>query len=443
LFIVFPGFESKAILGESDIYLDATPYNSPTSDSGSDGSSMLPSLIINNSIHCRHTTQQQIQETPDNIQLDNVLKTLRQYYSEVKTKRQLNLNLLAGFRQDNTTQQNFKEFLRPTTSSTGDSPTSNNPDSLPILNSVSENTIERDCIGSSSERDTGTLPTHSHPSSVTNLSSVAPVPILRCIDKPSTPLPSWLTFTEDYIRVSMGFYHIDTVKKHLYTLYALTVALDQCPADAILDTGDVATLHKSPRNTTPIIRPTHFGDVIHMDIVFWSSYFCGKHALWSLIHGLLQLHDLYLPCPKSLGFSPKRLIRDFDTKLIGGNAREFLNSLSIHVNAAPAYRQDKNGLAERHWQTVVTMATNWLASAELPATFWYYVVKRATEICNYFPLQSSCGKWTTPLELAHGVKPDLRVLFKPFSVAVVRRKRHGDNHLGKFDSQSLPMIAVR
>jgi hypothetical protein len=118
-------------------------------------------------------------------------------------------------------------------------------------------------------------------------------------------------------------------------------------------------------------------------------------------------------------------------------------SLSIHVNAAPAYRQDKNGLAERHWQTVVTMATNWLASAELPATFWYYVVKRATEICNYFPLQSSCGKWTTPLELAHGVKPDLRVLFKPFSVAAVRRKRHGDNHLGKFDSQSLPMIAVR
>jgi len=241
----------------------------------------------------------------------------------------------------------------------------------------------------------------------------------------------------------MGFCHIDTVKKHLNTLYALTVALDQRPADAILDTGDVATIHKSPRNTTPIIRPTHFGDVIHMDIVFWSSYFCGKHALWSLIHGLLQLHDLYLPCPKSLDFSPKRLIRDFDTKLIGGNAREFLNSLSIHVNAAPAYRQDKNGLAKRHWQTVVAMATNWLASAELPATFWYYVVKRATEICNYFPLQSSCGKWTTPLELAHGVKPDLRVLFKPFSVAAVRRKRHGDNHLGKFDSQSLPMIAVR
>jgi len=133
-----------------------------------------------------------------------------------------------------------------------------------------------------------------------------------------------------------------------------------------------------------------------------------------------------------LGFHPKRLITDFDTKLIGGKASEFLNSLSIHVNAAPAYRQDKNGLAERHWQTVVAMARNWLASAELLATFWYYAVKRATEVCNYFPTPLPCGTWTTPLELAHNIKPDLRVLFKPFSVAAVCRERHGDIQLGKF-----------
>jgi hypothetical protein len=36
--------------------------------------------------------------------------------------------------------------------------------------------------------------------------------------------------------------------------------------------------------------------------------------------------------------------------------------LKIHVNAAPAHRQDKNGLVERHWQTIVAMARNWLAS---------------------------------------------------------------------------------
>jgi len=86
-----------------------------------------------------------------------------------------------------------------------------------------------------------------------------------------------------------------------------------------------------------------------------------------------------------LGFTPRRLITDFDNKLIGGKAREFSNSLKIHLNAAPTYRQDLNGLAERHWQMLVAMAWNWLASAELPGNFWFYAVKHAVEVCNYFP----------------------------------------------------------
>jgi hypothetical protein len=55
------------------------------------------------------------------------------------------------------------------------------------------------------------------------------------------------------------------------------------------------------------------------------------------------------------------------------------------------------------------MARNWLASAELPAKFLFYAVKRAAEVCNYFPLKLDTGTWTTPFELAHRVKPDLRV----------------------------------
>jgi len=128
--------------------------------------------------------------------------------------------------------------------------------------------------------------------------------------------------------------------------------------------------------------------------------------------------------------------------LIGGKAREYLNSLLIHVNAAPAFRQDKNGLAERHWQTLVAMSRSWLASAELPSSFWFYAIKRAAEICNYFPIKFEQTSWTTPFELAHQVKPDLRVLFKLFGVAAVRRERHGDNTLGKFECQSIPMIAI-
>jgi len=106
----------------------------------------------------------------------------------------------------------------------------------------------------------------------------------------------------------------------------------------------------------------------------------------------------------------------------------------VHVNAAPANRQDKNGLVERHWQTMVSMARNWLASAELPSSFWFFAVRRAAEVCNYFPYKLEDGTYSTPFELAHRQKPDLRVLFKIFGLAAVRRERVGDSNLNKFDA---------
>jgi hypothetical protein len=91
---------------------------------------------------------------------------------------------------------------------------------------------------------------------------------------------------------------------------------------------------------------------------------------------------------------------------------------------------------------MVMMARNWLASAELPSTFWYFAVKCAAEVCNYFSYKLESGEFTTPFELAHHTKPDLRVLFKPFSLAAVCHDRVGDTALNKFEPQSLPMIAI-
>ena len=99
----------------------------------------------------------------------------------------------------------------------------------------------------------------------------------------------------------------------------------------------------------------------------------------------------------------------------------------VHVNAAP---------------TVTAMARSWLVLAKLLGKFWFLAVKRAAEICNYFPVKLDDGTWITPLELAHKVKPDLRLLFKVFGLAAVCRDHIGDSRLGKFDAQSLPMIAV-
>jgi len=52
------------------------------------------------------------------------------------------------------------------------------------------------------------------------------------------------------------------------------------------------------------------------------------------------------------------------------------------------------------------------------------------------------GSYTTPFELAHNSKPDLCNLFKLFALAAVRHEHVNSENLGKFDSQSLPMIAV-
>jgi hypothetical protein len=91
---------------------------------------------------------------------------------------------------------------------------------------------------------------------------------------------------------------------------------------------------------------------------------------------------------------------------------------------------------------MVSMARNWLVSAKFPSTFWFYAVRRAAEVCNYFPYKLEDGSYTTPFELVHKTKPDLRVLFKLFSLAAVRRERIGDDKLNKFDSQNLPMFTI-
>jgi hypothetical protein len=247
------------------------------------------------------------------------------------------------------------------------------------------------------------------------------IPIVRSVDKASSSLPSTLFMSEDFIKSCVGFHRIDTLRKHFSTPYQPSVKFDETPADAILDNGHYfATMKKKLRSTVPVQRPSHFADVMHMDIIFGPEISIGNihYGLlftdrFSRMTYLYPLHNLTSDIPKQLeaffahlGMTPRCLITDFDLKLIGGRAREYLDNLLVHVNAAPAYRQDKNGLVERHWQTMVSMARNWLASAELPSTFWYYAVHCAAEVCNYFPYKLEDGTYSTPFELVHRIKPD-------------------------------------
>jgi len=215
----------------------------------------------------------------------------------------------------------------------------------------------------------------------TNLSSKPIfIPLQQSVDKPSSFLPKNITMSEDYLHASMGFCRVDTLLQHFSDLYKPTIKLDSTLPDAILDSGHFASLEKKARNTEPVPRPLRFGDVIHMAIVFGPKIAIGNthYGLlltvpYSQMTYLYPLHNLTSDIPKQLdaffariGMVPRHVNLNFNVKLTGGKALEFLNSLLIHVNAAPALCQDKNGLAERHWQTMVSMAHNWLALAELP-----------------------------------------------------------------------------
>jgi hypothetical protein len=455
LHIIFPEFQTKAILGNDDVYLNGIPASiQDTGQIGSDKYTANRSGLtsVHGQAECRHITHHDGSATITSKKESNLLCDLRQYYNEVKTKRQLNMNVPAGFRHNTSFQRRVHDFRLENTSppelSTSDiNNTSSLPDSLD-LSSLSDIAITSPSISE--------VPVIASCDSLPNLSSTTKIPILRCVDKASTSLPNHVTCTEDFIRASVGFRRIDTLKTQLKSLYLDTVSLDSLPIDAVLDAGDFATMKKSSRNTKPVPRPSYFGEVVHMDIVFGPEVSLGNvhFALlftdrFSRMTYLYPLKNLTSDIRKQMeyffahiGFFPTRLITDFDTKLIGGKARDYLNSLLIHVNAAPSHRQDRNGLAERHWQTMTSMARNWLASAELPAKFWFFAVKRAAEVCNYFPIRLEDGTWSTPLELAHRVKPDLRFLFKMFGLAAVRRERSGNLHPNKFEAQSVPMIAV-
>jgi hypothetical protein len=309
--------------------------------------------------------------------LDTLLQKLRDYYELVKTKRQLHFEVPAGFQRSS---QHYKLYKQYHNHQFQQEPVGE-PDvgTEDFLHQITD--ISSLSIGS---HESSILDTTDESITVTNTSpSNGSSPIVRSVDKPSSSLPCTITMSEDFLRASMGFRRVDTIKRNLSNLYCDTIKLDSSSADAVLDAGDLATMRKTPRNTSPVPRPSHFGDVMHMDIVFgpevsignvhYGLIFSDRHSRMTYIY---PLQNLTSDIPKQmqtffahLSMLPKRLMSDCDLKLIGGSAHTYLNSMLIHVNATPSHRQDRNGLVERHWQTMVSMARNWLASSELPSCF--------------------------------------------------------------------------
>jgi hypothetical protein len=269
LFLQSPDFQTKAIIGRDDLYLDARPLSVQLLTNSS-----TPTLAPLGNVCC-HIMDFQKELAQETDHLDNLLYSLRKYYNTIKTKRQLKMEMPAGFRQASNHQKLYHIHHYTSPSPDVDTtllcPAGNIDDTTPDALATTFSSLTT----SNTEDITDNINTE--------LSSfTAPTLIIRLVDKPSLSTPNKVTVSEDFLRASMGFRRIDTVKKYMHELYSDTLSLFSTPADTVLDSGDLATLHKKARNTTSVPRP-----VIHMDIVFGPEISVGN------VHYGLQFTDHY------------------------------------------------------------------------------------------------------------------------------------------------------
>jgi hypothetical protein len=244
--------------------LDAKPFHSSV-DSTSTNFNSGDLGTASNFCHHLQTFQQDL--CSETTYIDTILHRLCQYYADVKSKRQLNLEVPAGFRKLTQHQKDYNDV-----SSSQILPTSSSE--MPTVEDIPIESADSNLASIQvSSHDTSTeIPCPSTYPSPSNIST----PILRSIDKPSSSLPHTITMSEDFLRACVGFRGVDTIKQHLPNLYSDTIRLASLPADAILDSGDLSTIRKSARNTTPVPRSTYFGEVMHVDIAFGPEVSVGN-----------------------------------------------------------------------------------------------------------------------------------------------------------------------
>jgi hypothetical protein len=127
---------------------------------------------------------------------------------------------------------------------------------------------------------------------------------------------------------------------------------------------------------------------------------------------------------------------------LDGPTGSFLKEHNVLLRGAPNGRQNQNGLVERAWQMITNMARAFIMDMQMPLNYWYWALRQSVQVSNYIPCHVS-GISTTPHELVYGIKPDICVLFRMFSVGFFRHLRDGSQHRsGISDSTSMQGIAL-
>jgi len=167
LSIIFPKFSTQAIIGDHDIYLDIVPCSTSLSISDdifiqSETTSSVPDNF------CRNVIQLQQNLLTETNHIDGLLCKLRHYYQDVKTKRQLGLDVPAGFRVASQQEQNRRALVPP-------------------CKSIESSSIDSEYEPITENNFSSAIADMSSPSSTVNSGSESIfIPIVRSVDKAST-----------------------------------------------------------------------------------------------------------------------------------------------------------------------------------------------------------------------------------------------------------------
>jgi deoxyuridine 5'-triphosphate nucleotidohydrolase len=275
------------------------------------------------------------------------------------------------------------------------------------------------------------------------------------VDTVNSALPKRVTMSRDFLHRAIGFQNSHILIKNIHKLGDKSVQIQNLPRSDTIDIGETASIKSNRRNTTPSKPPSKYGDIWHMDIGYGPTKSIGgakytlllidKATRYKFIYGLKNLTTSLLDAVKKFlrdcAVIPTLIRTDFDDKLLGGDVGKLLLEHKIQVEGAPPYRQHQNGLVERHWQTMVNMARNWLTSSMLPSSYWYFAIKRACEVTNLLPVLRN-GKLTTPYELVYHKKVPYRSLIPMFSIAYIKQERENGQSKNSWSSKSLKCILV-
>jgi deoxyuridine 5'-triphosphate nucleotidohydrolase len=303
---------------------------------------------------------------------------------------------------------------------------------------------------------TALVPTSNATESSHDHTAIIPMPT-QPIDIVNHALPKRIQMSREDLHRSIGFQNPNLLIKNMHKLGLKdTVQVQNMPRVAHLDPGEVASITSNRRNKVPSLRPKSYGEVWHMDIGYGPEQSIGgikytlllvdKYSRYKFIYGLknltTSLTEAISKFINDCGTKPTLIRTDFDYKLMGGSVRKILTDHKVQVESAPPYRQSQNGLVERHWQTLVNMARNWLTSSQLPSTYWYFAVKRACEVSNIMPTQIN-STLTTPYELVYNRKVDYRCLIPIFCTSYIKQHREtGGTHKNKWLNKTLKCILV-